>query len=138
MLGVLVTGMLVPYDDKDLLRSSGDAAQSPYVIAITRARIKGYVSLCLSPSSRTEYDFSLPHVINAAVFSSAFSAGKFALRALSQSLNKEFGKENIHASVTLFPLCICDAEGCVLRSRSRMLSSMVVSLPHDRFFFLAS
>jgi NAD(P)-dependent dehydrogenase (short-subunit alcohol dehydrogenase family) len=27
---------------------------------------------------------------------SAFSAGKFGLRALSQSLNKEFGKQNIH------------------------------------------
>jgi NAD(P)-dependent dehydrogenase (short-subunit alcohol dehydrogenase family) len=27
---------------------------------------------------------------------SAFSAAKFALRSLSQSLNKEFGKENIH------------------------------------------
>lgn len=26
----------------------------------------------------------------------AFSAAKFALRSLSQSLNKEFGKENIH------------------------------------------
>ena len=30
---------------------------------------------------------------------SVFSAGKHALRALSQSLNKEFGKENIHVSV---------------------------------------
>ena len=30
---------------------------------------------------------------------SAFSAGKHALRALSQSLNKEFGKQNIHASL---------------------------------------
>ncbi|EIW52596.1 short-chain dehydrogenase/reductase SDR [Trametes versicolor FP-101664 SS1] len=29
---------------------------------------------------------------------SAFSAGKFALRALSQSLNKEFGPENIHVA----------------------------------------
>ncbi|KAH9915572.1 NAD-P-binding protein [Epithele typhae] len=29
---------------------------------------------------------------------SAFSAGKFALRALSQSLAKEFGKENIHVA----------------------------------------
>ena len=29
---------------------------------------------------------------------SAFAAGKFGLRALSQSLNKEFGKENIHVS----------------------------------------
>ncbi|KAL5536641.1 hypothetical protein ACEPAF_464 [Sanghuangporus sanghuang] len=29
---------------------------------------------------------------------SAFAAGKFGLRALSQSLNKEFGKDNIHVS----------------------------------------
>ena len=27
---------------------------------------------------------------------SAFSMGKFALRALAQSLGKEFGKDNIH------------------------------------------
>ncbi|KAJ8481807.1 hypothetical protein ONZ51_g5737 [Trametes cubensis] len=32
------------------------------------------------------------------VTTSAFAAGKFALRALSQSLNKEFGKENIHVA----------------------------------------
>ncbi|KAF5345652.1 hypothetical protein D9756_011244 [Leucocoprinus leucothites] len=32
------------------------------------------------------------------VFTSAFASGKFALRALSQSLNKEFGKENIHVA----------------------------------------
>ena len=31
---------------------------------------------------------------------SAFSGAKFALRSLSQSLNKEFGKENIH-------VCVC-------------------------------
>lgn len=30
------------------------------------------------------------------VVTSAFAAGKFGLRALSQSLSKEFGKENIH------------------------------------------
>lgn len=30
---------------------------------------------------------------------SAFAAGKFGLRALSQSLNKEFGKQNIHVSL---------------------------------------
>ncbi|KAF9016706.1 short-chain dehydrogenase/reductase SDR [Hymenopellis radicata] len=29
---------------------------------------------------------------------SVFSAGKFALRALSQSLSKEFGKENVHVA----------------------------------------
>jgi len=34
---------------------------------------------------------------------SAFSAGKFALRSLSQSLNKEFGKENIHVCRSLWP-----------------------------------
>jgi NAD(P)-dependent dehydrogenase (short-subunit alcohol dehydrogenase family) len=32
---------------------------------------------------------------------SAFSAAKFALRSLSQSLNKEFGKENIHVCYAL-------------------------------------
>ncbi|KAI0370800.1 short-chain dehydrogenase/reductase SDR [Pilatotrama ljubarskyi] len=32
------------------------------------------------------------------VTTSAFAAGKFALRALSQSLNKEFGRQNIHVA----------------------------------------
>lgn len=32
------------------------------------------------------------------VFTSLFASGKFALRALSQSLNKAYGKENIHVS----------------------------------------
>jgi len=37
------------------------------------------------------------------VVMSAFSAGKFGIRALSQSLAKEFGKENIHVGhVRLF------------------------------------
>ena len=35
------------------------------------------------------------------VFTSAFAAGKFGIRALSQSLAKEFGKENIHVSIHL-------------------------------------
>ncbi|KAI8977768.1 short-chain dehydrogenase/reductase SDR [Trametes punicea] len=33
------------------------------------------------------------------VTTSAFATGKFALRALSQSLNKEFGKQNIHVRI---------------------------------------
>ncbi|KXN84436.1 hypothetical protein AN958_12620 [Leucoagaricus sp. SymC.cos] len=33
------------------------------------------------------------------LFTSAFAPAKFALRALSQSLNKEFGKENIHSII---------------------------------------
>ena len=40
ILGVLITGMLVPYDDPSLLQDSGTAAESPYVIAFTRAGIK--------------------------------------------------------------------------------------------------
>ena len=36
------------------------------------------------------------------VTTSAFAAGKFGIRALSQSLAKEFGKENIHVGDTDF------------------------------------
>ncbi|GJF00411.1 NAD(P)-binding protein [Phanerochaete sordida] len=45
------------------------------------------------------------------VFTSAFAAGKFALRALTQSLNKEFGKENIHVAHTII-------DGGILTDRS--------------------
>ena len=38
------------------------------------------------------------------VFTSAFAAGKFGIRALSQSLSKEFGHENIHVSANMYPL----------------------------------
>lgn len=41
ILGVFITGLLVPYNDPDLLQSSGNAAESPYVIAMTRAGIHG-------------------------------------------------------------------------------------------------
>jgi len=57
VLGILITGMLVPYNDPNLLQSTGTAAQSPYVIAMTRAGIK-----------------VLPSIVNAAIFTSAFSA----------------------------------------------------------------
>ena len=50
------------------------------------------------------------------VTTSAFSAGKHALRALSQSLAKEFGKENIHVrSVDLMM-----ARQLIMRLRSLM------------------
>lgn len=58
ILGILMIGMLVSYDDDALLNTSGNAAQSPFVIAFNRAGVK-----------------ALPHIINAAVFTSAFSAG---------------------------------------------------------------
>ncbi|KAF5376759.1 hypothetical protein D9757_009478 [Collybiopsis confluens] len=42
---------------------------------------------------------------------SAFAAGKFALRALSQSLAKEFGKDNIHVSHAIVDGAIVTPQG---------------------------
>ena len=61
--------MLVPYNDPNLLSEAGNAAESPYVIAMTRAGIK-----------------VLPHIINAGVFTSAFSAGNSFLFCASRVL----------------------------------------------------
>jgi amino acid transporter len=69
ILGILIVGMVVPYNDPNLLKSTGNAAQSPYVIAINRAGIK-----------------VLPHIINAGVFTSAFSAGNSFLFCSSRIL----------------------------------------------------
>ncbi|KAF9525951.1 general amino acid permease 1 [Crepidotus variabilis] len=69
ILGILMIGMLVAYNDDELLKSTGTAAQSPFVIAINRAGIK-----------------VLPHIINAAVFTSAFSAGNSFLFCSSRVL----------------------------------------------------
>lgn len=69
ILGVFVTGLLVPFNDPNLLSDTGNAAQSPYVIAFTRAGIK-----------------VLPSIINAAIFTSAFSAGNSFLFASSRIL----------------------------------------------------
>jgi amino acid transporter len=69
ILGVLITGMLVPFDDPNLLNGNGTAAQSPYVIAIRRAGIH-----------------TLPSIINAAIFTSAFSAGNSFLFCSSRIL----------------------------------------------------
>jgi len=69
LLGVLITGMLVPYDDPALLNGTGNAAQSPYVIASSRAGIH-----------------TLPSIINAAIFTSAFSAGNSFLFCSSRIL----------------------------------------------------
>ncbi|KAJ3554850.1 hypothetical protein NM688_g2893 [Phlebia brevispora] len=69
MLGILITGMLVPYNDTSLMSTAGTAAASPYVIAITRSGIK-----------------VLPHIINACIFTSAFSAGNSFLFSSSRVL----------------------------------------------------
>ncbi|KAG6826863.1 hypothetical protein H0H92_014121 [Tricholoma furcatifolium] len=41
ILGIIIIGMLVAYDDPALLTSTGTAAQSPFVIAMNRAGVKG-------------------------------------------------------------------------------------------------
>ena len=69
ILGVIITGMLVPYNDPRLLQATGNAAQSPYVIAMQIAGING-----------------LPHLVNAGVFTSAFSAGNSFLYTSSRVL----------------------------------------------------
>jgi yeast amino acid transporter len=69
LLGILMTGMLVPYDDPALLNGTNNASQSPYVIAIRRAGIH-----------------TLPSIINAAIFTSAFSAGNSFLFCSSRIL----------------------------------------------------
>ncbi|KAI6023838.1 hypothetical protein PISMIDRAFT_678796 [Pisolithus microcarpus 441] len=69
ILGVFITGLIVPYNDPDLLQSTGNAAQSPYVIAMTLAGIK-----------------ILPSIINAGVLTSAFSASNSFLFCSSRIL----------------------------------------------------
>ncbi|TFK71427.1 general APC amino acid permease [Pluteus cervinus] len=69
ILGIIMIGMLVAYDDPALLADTGTAAQSPFVIAIERAGVKVF-----------------PHIINAAIFTSAFSAGNSFLFCSSRIL----------------------------------------------------
>lgn len=69
IIGVFITGLIVPYNNDDLLSDSGNAAESPYVIAMSTAGIK-----------------VLPHIINAGVFTSAFSAGNSFLFTASRIL----------------------------------------------------
>jgi len=67
--GTLIIGLLVPSNDSDLNLQSGNAAASPFVIAIKRAGIKG-----------------LPSVINAALLTSAWSAASSDLYTSSRAL----------------------------------------------------
>ncbi|KAK2464007.1 hypothetical protein APHAL10511_003951 [Amanita phalloides] len=69
ILGILMIGMLVAFNNQDLLNGSGTAAQSPFVIAFNNAGVK-----------------VLPHIINACVFTSAFSAGNSFLFCSSRIL----------------------------------------------------
>ncbi|PRP80739.1 AAT family amino acid transporter [Planoprotostelium fungivorum] len=73
VLGVMVIGLLVPFNDPELLQlneeDSGTADSSPFVIFIRRAGISG-----------------LPSIINAVILTAAFSAGNSDLYAASRTL----------------------------------------------------
>ncbi|KAL7920170.1 amino acid permease/ SLC12A domain-containing protein [Trichoderma austrokoningii] len=73
ILGSLCVGILVPYNDSELIAAFADskpgAAASPYVVAMNRLGIK-----------------VLPHIVNAAVLTAAFSAGNSYVYCASRSL----------------------------------------------------
>jgi yeast amino acid transporter len=69
ILGILVIGVLVPYDDIRLVNSSSYSASSPFVIAMERANVKVF-----------------PHIINAVILISAFSAGSSYVYVASRTL----------------------------------------------------
>lgn len=73
VLGSLAVGINVPYNDPELLAAfqlgKPGAAASPYVIAMNRLRIE-----------------ALPHLVNAGVLASAFSAGNSYVYCASRSL----------------------------------------------------
>jgi yeast amino acid transporter len=73
VLGSLCVGILVPYNDKELIEafksSKPGAAASPYVVAMNRLKISG-----------------LPHIVNAMVLGAAFSAGNSYVYCASRSL----------------------------------------------------
>jgi amino acid transporter len=72
-LGALCVGILVPYNDAELTAAFENglpgAAASPYVVAMNRLRIG-----------------VLPHIVNALVLASAFSAGNSYMYCASRSL----------------------------------------------------
>ncbi|KAI1845749.1 hypothetical protein JX265_000072 [Neoarthrinium moseri] len=69
ILSLFVVGLIVPSDDPRLLKSTGNAAQSPFVIAAEKAGVK-----------------VLPSIINAVVITSAWSSGNHGLLQGSRSL----------------------------------------------------
>jgi amino acid transporter len=69
IVSVFIVGLLVPSDDDALNDGSGTAAQSPFVIAATRAGIN-----------------AVPSIINAVVLTSAWSASNQSMLAGTRSL----------------------------------------------------
>ena len=69
VISIFLVGLIVPSNDPNLLASTGDAAQSPFVIAANRAGIKVVAS-----------------IINAVVLTSAWSAGNSGVLGASRTL----------------------------------------------------
>ncbi|USP82159.1 hypothetical protein yc1106_09433 [Curvularia clavata] len=69
VISILIVGMLVPFKDPNLGIATGDAQQSPFVIAFQRAGIS-----------------VLPSIINAIVCTSAFSCGSACIFLASRTL----------------------------------------------------
>jgi amino acid transporter len=73
ILGALCVGILVPFDDEEMTAAFTNdkpgAAASPYVVAMNRLRID-----------------ILPHIVNALVLASAFSAGNSYMYCATRSL----------------------------------------------------
>lgn len=69
VLSIFMVGLVVPSSDANLLRSTGTAAQSPFVIAATRAGIK-----------------VVPSIINAVILTSAWSSGNSSVLGGSRIL----------------------------------------------------
>ncbi|KAK0213404.1 amino acid permease-domain-containing protein [Desarmillaria ectypa] len=69
VVAILIVTLIVPSNDANLLRSSGNASQSPFVIAATNAGIA-----------------VVPHIINAVVLTSACPASKSGLLSGSRNL----------------------------------------------------
>ncbi|KAI4527798.1 hypothetical protein K523DRAFT_319322 [Schizophyllum commune Tattone D] len=69
IVAILIVTMIVPSNNPNLLASTGDATQSPFVIAANLAGIK-----------------VVPHIINAVVLTSAWSSGNSGLLIGSRTL----------------------------------------------------
>jgi len=105
MLFPLVIGLLVPSNASDLNLQSGNAAASPFVIAIRRAGIKGLPSASCTRLSEYTYDLCFWQVINAALLTSAWSAASSDLYTSSRALCES---ESLYSQRSPELLCCSD------------------------------
>ncbi|KAF7294780.1 General amino acid permease [Mycena indigotica] len=107
VLGSLCVGIVVPYNDENLLKALSDArpgaGSSPYVIAMERMKIP-----------------ILPHIVNALIMTSIFSAGNSYVYCASRTL---FGLA-LQGKMPRF-LAICTKRGVPIYS---VLVTLVIAL----------